>query len=562
MGNNQSQEEEHSHSPGLRHRESKSSVRSRQSHVAPRHLPTASLVPSSSASTVTSTAHAHGVPASSPSGKHHSRARSITSSAVTPQLRTQDSASSHKSENSHTMGNAESRHRPPSRSNTLPPSAASSDKPSKPPPSDSSQPVDVPQPHDGPNEKDAIEPSGPTKPGTRYDRDRSPAPRYDRPPRLPLPIEEEPLTPGSPILSPQDLTSPADTASDLDNGVVPRRTSMLSSTTVDDDEEGDNDVFSPDQSEAPLIPTRIDWRGNPEEKVYVTGTFVNWERKFKLHASKDGPPGLFSTILHLKPGTHHIKFLVGQDMVTSNDLPTTVDYTNILVNYIEVVAPLLPSTESDQTQQQPPAPAEPMPIPGAALTAGQIAGTAESGARPLDIRTEARAPETAADYASTLHETVAAGVAQPTNSAAPTPQLPQPTPQETRPKPKPRLPRPQYTSAIPQFFLDTDLNNPADERYQRASRVVQVLPPPPSLPMFLSKSILNATTPHKDDASVLTMPNHTVLNHLATSSIKSGVLATSGTTRYKRKVRPSSFPIRCVTYELTCGITVLNDHYA
>jgi hypothetical protein len=35
---------------------------------------------------------------------------------------------------------------------------------------------------------------------------------------------------------------------------------------------------------------------------------------------------------------------------------------------------------------------------------------------------------------------------------------------------------------------------------------------------------------------VLIMPNHTVLNHLATSSIKNGVLATSGTTRYKRKV--------------------------
>jgi hypothetical protein len=52
----------------------------------------------------------------------------------------------------------------------------------------------------------------------------------------------------------------------------------------------------------------------------------------------------------------------------------------------------------------------------------------------------------------------------------------------------------------------------------------------------LAKSILNGTTPHKDDASVLIMPNHTVLNHLATSSIKNGVLATSGTTRYKRKV--------------------------
>jgi hypothetical protein len=35
---------------------------------------------------------------------------------------------------------------------------------------------------------------------------------------------------------------------------------------------------------------------------------------------------------------------------------------------------------------------------------------------------------------------------------------------------------------------------------------------------------------------VLIMPNHTVLNHLATSSIKDNILATSATTRYKQKV--------------------------
>ena len=55
--------------------------------------------------------------------------------------------------------------------------------------------------------------------------------------------------------------------------------------------------------------------------------------------------------------------------------------------------------------------------------------------------------------------------------------------------------------------------------------------------MFLGKSLLNGNTPVKDDTSVLTLPNHTVLNHLMTSSVKNGVLATSVTTRYKKKVR-------------------------
>jgi hypothetical protein len=61
-------------------------------------------------------------------------------------------------------------------------------------------------------------------------------------------------------------------------------------------------------------------------------------------------------------------------------------------------------------------------------------------------------------------------------------------------------------------------------------------PPPPSLPMMLQKVILNTSNQMKDDASVLSIPNHAVLNHLATSSIKNSILAVSATTRYKKKV--------------------------
>lgn len=43
-----------------------------------------------------------------------------------------------------------------------------------------------------------------------------------------------------------------------------------------------------------------------------------------------------STTIHLPPGTHHFKFIVDGDMTTNNDLPTAVDFSNVLVNYIEV----------------------------------------------------------------------------------------------------------------------------------------------------------------------------------------------------------------------------------
>ncbi|KAK6392027.1 hypothetical protein LTR65_004152 [Meristemomyces frigidus] len=415
------------------------------------------------------------------------------------------------------MGNSQSGQRPPSRSATLPPPSTGSEKPSTSP---ASRPVDVPQAHDGLNEKERFEPHSVPQTEAVFESSRW------NPPRLPLPIEEEEYLPGSPLLSPTEASPLDQRAVD---GPIPRRTSVLSSTTADDDDLlSEQDIFAAEQhSLAPSVPTTFTWRGKGD-KVYVTGTFVEWDRKFKLHRDKE--TGIFSATLPLKPGTHHLKFLVNDDMITSDDLPTTVDFTNALVNYIEVVAQL-PSV----SQQQPPAPAEPMPIPGAAVSEGQITPTGEPATRPLDIRTAGRVPETTADLPSTLHDTVSPSSTVPTSTAQP---LPTPTPQaQPAPKsaPKQRLPRPQYTKQIPSFLLDLDQNNVEDERFQRAKRVEQNLPQPPSLPMFLGKSILNAATPHKDDASVLTMPNHTVLNHLATSSIKNGVLATSGTTRYKRK---------------------------
>lgn len=394
--------------------------------------------------------------------------------------------------------------------------------------------MNVPQQHSTYSDKESDQryPSGHADSGSPYGL---PPSNFSRPPRLPLPIEEV-HGPGSPIITPQDITSPIGQA---DINGLPRRASVLSSTTVDDEDVGDNEAFTADQASlAPSVPMPIEWKG-PGEKVYVTGTFVQWDRKFKLHKDKKGE---FSTTLQLKPGTHHLKFLVDGDMTTSHELPTTVDYTNILVNYIEVVAPL-----PDSADKQAPAPAEPMPIPGAAMTQGQVPGAEQSATQTLPARPGKQGSETDADATPTTGK-VAASEAVPVPSSQ-TPQAPSPaaqTPkqeqQQEKQKPRQPLPTATYTKQIPQFLLDLDTyNNPNDERFQRASRVINTLPQPPSLPMFLGKSILNGNTPHKDDASVLIMPNHTVLNHLATSSIKNGVLATSGTTRYKRKVLLSPY---------------------
>lgn len=98
-----------------------------------------------------------------------------------------------------------------------------------------------------------------------------------RPPRLPLPIEEEIHTPGSPILAPTDAGEPLEEVDTLDSDGLPTRTSGLSSTTIDDE---DGEELRVDKTR-PTVPTKLEWlRGG--EKVYVTGTIFQWNRKTRL----------------------------------------------------------------------------------------------------------------------------------------------------------------------------------------------------------------------------------------------------------------------------------------
>lgn len=218
------------------------------------------------------------------------------------------------------------------------------------------------------------------------------------------------------------------------------------------------------------------------------------------HCRKNAP-GMFTTI-NLPSGTHHLKFVVDGEMVTSPDLPTAVDFNNFLVNYIEIATEDLTKPRRESAQ------------PGGRSTAL----TAEE------------------------HEHGRSGEQTPEDSDIEEPRAEEIPPGDFRP-------------LVPQALVDVDLPED-DQRYHDAVRVIQESGCPPSLPMFLSRSILNGILPVKDDNSVLTLPNHTVLNHLMTSSVKNGVLATSVTTRYKKKV--SSFLGDCSATELTCP--VCNDH--
>lgn len=172
-------------------------------------------------------------------------------------------------------------------------------------------------------------------------------------------------------------------------------------------------------------------------------------------------------------------------MQYSKHLPTTVDFGNNLVNYIEVSADDIPKPN-----------------------------TASEEAKPAGGESKTPDPSKKGE--------VKTGEDEKSETAKPA-------------KAKPVLPQGRFSSQVPQYLVDLDKAEDSAE-YHYAAAAIEKLPSAPSLPGFLGKPILNAATPMKDDNSVLTMPNHTVLNHLVTSRIKENVLAVSATTRYKRKV--------------------------
>ncbi|PGH06644.1 hypothetical protein GX51_02272 [Blastomyces parvus] len=378
----------------------------------------------------------------------------------------------------------------------------------------------------------SIEPSGPTSSGYY-----GASAHLSRPPRLPLPIGDATTTPGSPIVAPSSMTGPHAVVP----GLIDRAELELSGSGEGGDRVGRTGLGDEDEEEEMIdeleadagmgigvgglgvnkaVTTTIEWRGSGE-KVYVTGTFVNWERKFRLHKSET-EDGVKTATLQLRPGTHHLKFIVDGIMSTSDQLPTAVDFTNHLVNYIEVSPEPeeLPRLRRESDRDRPPKYAIPPGLyPPQALP------------ETLELHPD---HDSDGDYPSDSSETSSQHRHR----------------QQQRQPPEEEIPPGDFRTIIPPFL--TDIDGEAEEdglRYQQAANVIGDATVPPMLPIYLSKSILNITTPMKDDSSVLVAPSHTTLNHLATSSIKNGVLATSVSTRYRDKC------VTTIVYKPTGNIT-------
>lgn len=161
--------------------------------------------------------------------------------------------------------------------------------PAKPARDESARPVDVPtKPVDVPTESSSLR-SHHHHGSHPYSREAPPSESqlvsnnsvtdmYLRgPPRLPLPIEEEVHTPGSPILAPDEAFGHVELGGESSDALT-RKGSALSANTVDDEESEELRV----DKTRPVVPTRLEWKRGGD-KIYVTGTIFQWNRKQRLH---------------------------------------------------------------------------------------------------------------------------------------------------------------------------------------------------------------------------------------------------------------------------------------
>lgn len=110
-----------------------------------------------------------------------------------------------------------------------------------------------------------------------------------RPPRLPLPIADVSI-PESPTILPADRSNadiPIFETDDPLSALEPelrRKSSMLSEATTRSEEDVGDELqpFPVENNNSQTVPTVIEWN-HGGHKVYVTGTFANWEKKYRLH---------------------------------------------------------------------------------------------------------------------------------------------------------------------------------------------------------------------------------------------------------------------------------------
>ncbi|QLG71208.1 hypothetical protein HG535_0B02470 [Zygotorulaspora mrakii] len=284
-----------------------------------------------------------------------------------------------------------------------------------------------------------------------------------------------------------------------------------------------------------MVPVDITWQQGGH-KVYVTGSFTGWRKMIGL-VPVVGQPGLLHVKLQLPVGTHRFRFIVDDELRFSDFLPTATDQMGNFVNYLEVVAPNDTVSQQQQLQNQ-------------QLQSPQQLQQEQQHQHQLqqlqNIQDNPQTPQ--------VSEIAPGAASQPTSSSKPVSARSrialeiEREPDEIgdgftrfREK-KPSRHELEYTQDIPAVFTDPTVMEQyyltLDQQQNNHQNMSWLTPP--QLPPHLENVPLNSYSSSQGDnnennSGALPIPNHVVLNHLATSSIKHNTLCVASIVRYKRK---------------------------
>ncbi|PSK36300.1 hypothetical protein C7M61_004124 [Candidozyma pseudohaemuli] len=254
------------------------------------------------------------------------------------------------------------------------------------------------------------------------------------------------------------------------------------------------------------VPVDIKWvQGG--EKVYVTGSFTGWRKMIGLQKQEEEKTYLVT--LGLPVGTHRFRFVVDNELRFSDFLPTATDLMGNFVNYIEVtpehVQLHLKQLEEEQEEMA-------REEEESKLRTSRRSSVSSRG-RSNSVFGFTNDEDDMGDGYSRYHEEAEDAPAKTYN----------------------------YVSDIPPIFEDPKVMEQyylaLEQRSRNRNQQDQAWLCAPQLPPHLENVILNSyNSQDKDNNSgALPIPNHVVLNHLATTSVKHNTLAVASVIRYKRK---------------------------
>lgn len=342
-------------------------------------------------------------------------------------------------------------------------------------------------------------------------------------------------------------------------------------------------AISPIDTATQMISVPIIWTGGGTRVFLSRAGDDDWKTQIPMRRMAGDDGKRWTVDLQLQPGTHHMRFFVDEQWRVADDLPQAVDDQGSLANYVSVGLSSPPPAQLD------PSPPKRSHSFWSTTTGGSTSSPSThtpalpapswTNVIPLEL-TEAAAEEDA--YLNAHHTTsTTQGGRKVVNGFIPAPNIP----------PAPPLPRHLEKLILNTASGQSQSGSSSGKEGKRsrgrhgshgqrrgsssegtpASGVEgRVLPvttasgtdinnvfstgsaftPSTHTPAMPQRNLLSSSTPNLnnptpsaieddtvivDDTSVLPVPSHVVLNHLSTSSIRNGVLAVSGTVRYRNK---------------------------